>query len=170
MTSNRLSVAVVGCGYWGPNLLRNFSDNPRARVTWVVNRNPTRLRSLAERYAAARQAAELDDALQDPGLKAVAIATPVSTHFALAAKCLAAGKHVLLEKPMARTVAECDELIKLAREGNLTLLVDHTFIYTGAERKLKELIAGNELGVIYYFDSVSGNLGLFQDNVNVAWD
>src|SRR5689334_8954614 len=126
MTSNRLSVAVVGCGYWGPNLLRNFSDNPRACVTWLVDQDPARLHRLAERYPAARRATQLDEALQDASLGAVAIATPVSTHFDLAARCLAAGKHVLLEKPMARTVAECDELIRLAREGNLTLLVDHT--------------------------------------------
>ena len=170
MTSNRLSVAVVGCGYWGPNLIRNFADNPRSCVTWLVDRDPARLHRLAERYPAARRATELDDALQDPGLGAVAIATPVSTHFALAARCLRAGKHVLLEKPMARTVVECDELIRLAREGNLTLLVDHTFIYTGAVRKIKELIAAQELGDIYYFDSVRVNLGLFQHDVNVVWD
>ena len=166
----KLSVAVVGCGYWGPNLMRNFSENPRTRLSWLVDLDASRLQRLADRYPAAKTTVDLSEALMDPQLDAVAIATPVSTHFALARRCLAAGKSVLLEKPMAQTVAECRELIDLAQKNGVTLMVDHTFIYTGSVRKIRELVKQGELGNIYYFDSVRVNLGLFQHDVNVIWD
>jgi predicted dehydrogenase len=169
-TNTRHGVAIIGCGYWGPNLMRNFSDNPRSYVRWLVDRDAARLERFADRFPQARRTTNLAEALADPELKAAAIATPVSSHFPLARQCLAVGKHVLLEKPMAQTVAECDELIALAERNRLTLLVDHTFIYTGAVRKIKDLVQAGELGDIYYFDSVRVNLGLFQHDVNVVWD
>lgn len=167
---NKLSVAVVGCGYWGPNLMRNFSDNTRTRLRWLVDSDPKRLQPFAERYPQACLTTNLSEALSDHDLNAVAIATPVSTHFLLARQCLEAGKHVLLEKPMAQTVDQCRELIGLAAQKGLTLMIDHTFIYTGAVRKIRQLIAAGDLGEIYYFDSVRVNLGLFQHDVNVVWD
>ena len=163
-------MAVVGCGYWGPNLMRNFSDHPRCQLGWLVDKDVRRLANFADRYPQARCTADLAEALADPTLDGVAIATPVSTHYPLAKQCLMAGKHVLLEKPMARTSAECRELIALAKRHGVTLMVDHTFIYTGAVRKIRELIASGDLGEIYYFDSVRVNLGLFQHDVNVVWD
>jgi predicted dehydrogenase len=165
-----IHLAVVGCGYWGPNLIRNFADHPRAALRWLVDLDPKRLALFAGRYPQARTTASLDQALADPGLNAVAIATPVSTHFPLAKKCLEAGKHVLLEKPMATTVAQCDELLALASARGLTLMCDHTFVYTAAVRRIRELIVSGELGDIHYFDSVRVNLGLFQHDVNVIWD
>jgi predicted dehydrogenase len=167
---SKISVAVIGCGYWGPNLMRNFSDNPRSRLSWLVDLDSKRLRQFSDRYPQARLTTDLAEALADPELQAVAIATPVSTHFPLARQCLETGKHVLLEKPMAQTSDECRALISLAAEKELTLMIDHTFVYTGAVRKIKQLIVAGELGEIYYFDSVRVNLGLFQHDVNVIWD
>src|ERR1700690_854211 len=169
-TRKKIGMAVVGCGYWGPNLMRNFSDQPDGDLRWLVDRDPQRLKRCGERYPQARTTTDLGEALTDPKLQAVVLATPVSTHHPLARQCLMAGRHVLIEKPMAQTVSECEELIALADEKGLTLLVDHTFIYTGAVRKIRELITSGELGGIYYFDSVRVNLGLFQHDVNVIWD
>lgn len=170
MTHKRLNLAVVGCGYWGPNLMRNFSSHPRSQLGWLVDRDEARLNSFADRYPQTRRTTSLAEALADPTLDGVAIATPVNTHYPLAKQCLMAGKHLLLEKPMARTAAECRELNALAQRQQVILMVDHTFIYTGAVRKIRELIANGELGEVYYFDSVRVNLGLFQHDVNVVWD
>jgi predicted dehydrogenase len=170
LSDKKLKVAVVGCGYWGPNLMRNFADNPRSQLGWIIDLDAARLRRWGERYPQARATGSLAEALADPSLQAVAIATPVSTHYALTRQCLEAGKSVLLEKPMAETLDQCDELIALAGRKGLTLMVDHTFIYTGAVRKMRQLIQDGELGEIYYFDSVRVNLGLFQHDVNVVWD
>ncbi|MBM3877755.1 MAG: Gfo/Idh/MocA family oxidoreductase [Verrucomicrobia bacterium] len=164
------NVAVVGCGYWGPNLIRNFADHPRSTLRWLVDLDPKRLALFTGRHPQARATTSLDEALADPELQAVAIATPVSTHFPLAKKCLEAGKHVLLEKPMATTVAHCDELLALAGRRGVTLMCDHTFVYTAAVRKMRALVESGELGDIHYFDSVRVNLGLFQQDVNVIWD
>jgi predicted dehydrogenase len=169
-TDKKIGIAVVGCGYWGPNLMRNFSDHPGCNLRWLVDCDSRRLRQCGDRYPSARATTDLEDILADPKLHAVAIATPVNTHYALALACLKAGKHVLLEKPMAQKVSECRELIELAKKNGLTLMVDHTFIFTGAVRKIRELIETGELGEIYYFDSVRVNLGLFQHDVNVIWD
>ena len=169
-TGKIIGMAVVGCGYWGPNLMRNFSSQPGSDLRWLVDQDPQRLKRCGEQYPQARTTTDLSEALADPKLQAAAIATPVSTHHPLAKQCLMAGKHVLLEKPMAQKVSECEELIALAGEKGLTLMVDHTFIFTGAVRKIRELIAAGELGRIYYFDSVRVNLGLFQHDVNVIWD
>jgi predicted dehydrogenase len=170
MNKTRHLVAVVGCGYWGPNLMRNFAANPWSCVRWLVDQDAGRLRAFSDPYPQARQTTDLAEALADPEVEAVAVATPVSSHFQLARQSLLAGKHVLLEKPMAQTAAECEELIALAARSQRTLLVDHTFVYTGAVRKIKDLISGGELGEVYYFDSVRVNLGLFQHDVNVVWD
>jgi predicted dehydrogenase len=169
-TGKKIGIAVVGCGYWGPHLMRNFSDQPDGDLRWLVDQDPQRLKYFGERYPQVRITSDLSEALADPKLQAVALATPVSTHYPLAKQCMLAGKHVLIEKPMAQKVSECDELIALADERGLTLMVDHTFIFTGAVRKIHELIAAGELGRIYYFDSVRVNLGLFQHDVNVVWD
>ncbi len=166
----KFSVAVVGCGYWGPNLMRNFRDNAGCHLSWLVDLDIERLKRFIVRYPQSQSTTDLSVALADPALDAVAIATPVSSHYRLVRQCLEAGKHVMVEKPMAQTVEQCQELIDLARARNLTLMVDHTFIYTGAVRKIKAIIDSGELGELYYFDSVRVNLGLFQHDVNVIWD
>lgn len=170
MTDRSISVGVVGCGYWAPNLIRNFSDNERCELRWIIDLDQARLHQISKKYPQARLTTSLQEALSDPQLDALAIATPVSTHFSVAHQCLSAGKHVLLEKPMAQTVAECTELISLAEKKRVTLMIDHTFIYSSAVREIKNLIAAGTLGEIYYFDSVRVNLGLFQHDVNVIWD
>ena len=165
-----ITVGVVGYGYWGPNLVRNFADTSGARVGWVVDYRPERLASVATRYPAVRVGADYREMLDDPELDAVAIATPVSSHFELGMAALEAGKHVLLEKPLAATSVEAARLIAEAEARRLILMVDHTFIYTPAVQKIRELTRSGDLGEIYYYDSVRINLGLFQHDVNVLWD
>lgn len=165
-----IGVAVVGCGYWGPNLVRNFMDCADARLVAVCDAAPGRLEPIARRYPAVTMTTRFSDLLDDPAIDAVAIATPVHTHAALARAALEAGKHVLVEKPITTTSGEAEELIALAERRNLTLMVDHTFIYTGAVRRIKHLIETGELGRLYYYDSVRVNLGLIQGDVSVLWD
>jgi predicted dehydrogenase len=165
-----ISVGVIGCGYWGPNLIRNFAEAEAAELRWVCDRDARRLEKVARRYPSARAAADADLLLSDPRLDAVVVATPVATHYPFARRALEAGKHVLVEKPMTASAREAEELIALAERGGLTLMVDHTFVYTGAVRKIKELVAGGGVGDLLYFDSVRINLGLFQHDVNVVWD
>jgi predicted dehydrogenase len=165
-----LGVGIVGCGYWGPNLVRNFSETEGAHVLAICDSRHDRLAILQKRYPGVLAITDFAALLQTPGLDAVCIATPVNTHFKLAKLALEAGKHVLVEKPLASSVAEVRELIALAAKKKLVLLVDHTFIYTGAVRKIKELVAGGALGEVQYYDSVRVNLGLFQHDVNVLWD
>lgn len=166
--SCRIGVAIIGCGYWGPRLARNFYKFSELR--WVFDLQMSRARDIASQYPQVRVAAKIEDILADPQVEAVAIATPVNSHYSLTKKCLLAGRHVFVEKPMAASVAECDELIELAKQNGLILMVDHTFIYTGAVRKMRDLVAAGDLGKIYYFDSVRVNLGLFQHDINVLWD
>lgn len=170
MTDAPLTMAVVGCGYWGPNLIRNIAEHPGATLRAICDHSPERMARLARRYPTARATTQYADLLADPALAAIAIATPVHTHYALARQALEAGKHVLVEKPMCMTVAECMDLIALADERRLTLMVDHTFVYHGAVRRMKRLIDDGDLGEILYFDSVRVNLGLFQSDINVVWD
>jgi predicted dehydrogenase len=165
-----LRVAVIGCGYWGPRLVRNFAENERSSVTAVCDSQPDRLRAIERQVPGARLSSDIEDIVRDDAIDAVAIATPVSTHYPLARRAIESGKHVLVTKPLASSTAECDSLIELAADSGLVLMVDHTFVYTGAVRKIKELINAGELGEIYYFDSVRVNLGLFQHDVNVIWD
>jgi predicted dehydrogenase len=164
------TIGVIGCGYWGPNLLRNFSENEDARLSWMCDLDAKRLETLGRRYPSARTTPDYRQLLSDPELDAVVISTPVSTHYQFAREALAAGKHVLIEKPFTANIHEAEELIELAESSRLTLMVDHTFIYTGAVRKIKEVVASGELGDLLYFDSVRINLGLFQRDINVVWD
>jgi predicted dehydrogenase len=165
-----ITVGVIGCGYWGPNLIRNFAENEAATLRWVCDRDARRLEKISRRYPSARASTDHRELLADPRLDAVVISTPVATHYAFARAALEAGKHVLVEKPFTASVREAEELIALAEARGLALMVDHTFIYTGAVRRIKELVAAGEIGDLLYFDSVRINLGLFQHDVNVVWD
>lgn len=165
-----IKVAVAGYGYWGPNLVRNFTGNPDTEVSYICDLNEARLRQARGANPGIETTTDYRAALKDRDVSLVAIATPVSTHYKLAYDALKAGKHVLLEKPFTKTVAEAGRLLELADKNGLKLFVDHTFVYTGAVRKLKEMISAGQLGEIYYFDSVRVNLGLFQHDVNVIWD
>ncbi len=161
---------MIGCGYWGPNLLRNFAENEAAQLRWICDLDEARLASMSRRYPMAQTANDHRRLIEDPELDAVAVVTPVATHYPIAKECLLAGKHVLIEKPLTATVSEAEELIALAEKNQLTLMVDHTFVYTGAVRKMKEIVDSGELGDLLYFDSVRINLGLFQRDTNVLWD
>jgi predicted dehydrogenase len=164
------NIGVVGCGYWGPNLLRNFAENEAAQLRWICDLDEARLSAMGRRYPMAQTATDYRRLLDDAELDAVAVVTPVATHFHIAKEFLRAGKHVLVEKPLTSTVREAEELIELAEANQRTLMVDHTFVYTGAVRKMKEIVAGGDLGELLYFDSVRINLGLFQRDINVLWD
>jgi predicted dehydrogenase len=165
-----ITVGVIGCGYWGPNLLRNFAENEAAQLAWMSDLDMKRLDTVSRRYPAARTTQDCRHLFADPHLDAVVIATPVATHYRFARAALEAGKHVLVEKPFTSTTREAEQLIELAERRGLTLMVDHTFIYTGAVRKVKEVVESGELGELLYFDSVRINLGLFQRDINVVWD
>ena len=165
-----IGIGVIGYGYWGPNLVRNFSQVDGASMVAVCDGREERLDVVNKLYPAMETYTDVSQMLTDPAVDAVAIATPVSTHFALAKQALLAGKHVLVEKPFTSTSAEGEQLIALADERNLTLMVDHTFVYTSAVRKIHDLIRDGELGQLHYYDSVRVNLGLFQSDVSVMWD
>ena len=165
-----VTIGVVGYGYWGPNLVRNFSETPGFRVVAISDLDRQRLGVAQSRYPAINVTTDFKAILSDPKIDAVAIATPVSTHFELALSALEAGKHVFIEKPFTETTEQGERLIAEAEKRNLVLHVDHTFIYTGAVRKIRELVAKGELGELYYYDSVRVNLGLFQSDVSVLWD
>lgn len=165
-----ITVGVIGCGYWGPNLIRNFAENEGAELRWICDADARRLEKVARRYPSAHTATDFRELLADPRLDSVVVATPVSTHYAFARAALEAGKHVLVEKPFTASVREAEELIALAEAHKLALMVDHTFIYTGAVRRIKELVTNGEMGDLLYFDSVRINLGLFQHDMNVVWD
>jgi predicted dehydrogenase len=165
-----IRVGVIGCGYWGPNLLRNFAENLDAELRWICDLDPHRLSLMGRRYPSARTTSDYKTLLADPSLDAVVIATPVGTHYRFALEALGAGKHVLVEKPFTASSKEGEHVVAEAARKRLTLMVDHTFIYTGAVRKMKELVDSGELGELLYFDSVRINLGLFQKDINVVWD
>jgi predicted dehydrogenase len=163
-------VGIVGYGYWGPNLARNFQEAPGACVVAVSDLRPERLVDVRDRFPAARVTTDFRQLLADPKVDAVVIATPVSTHYSIALAALQAGKHVLVEKPLAHNSQQARELIDTAQRLGRTLMVDHTFVYTGAVQKIKELIDSGQLGRLYYYDSVRINLGLFQHDISVIWD
>jgi predicted dehydrogenase len=165
-----LGVGIIGYGYWGPNLVRNFMETPGATVIAVSDLRPERLALVQQRYPSVRTTTDHKSLIDDPAVDAVAIATPVSTHFALAMQALRAGKHILVEKPMTTTAEQGVRLLEEAERLKKVLLVDHTFVYMGAVRKIKELVTSQALGEIYYYDSIRVNLGLFQHDVNVLWD
>lgn len=164
------SIAVVGYGYWGPNLARNFSKLDDSRLAAVLEMDASRLDKVRRLYPAVRATNSYEDILTDRGIDAVVVATPISSHYKLTKQAILAGKHVLVEKPMTTTVAEAEELILLARRQGVILMVDHTFVYTGAVRKIRQIVDSGDLGQIYYYDSVRVNLGLFQPDVSVLWD
>lgn len=163
-------IGAVGCGYWGPNVIRNLAELPGFDLCCVCDADPDRLQPVAARYPAARATTRVDEILNDPNIDAIYLATPVSTHYALVKLALLAGKHVLVEKPIATTVEQAEELAALARERALTLMVGHTFVFSPPVRKVKELIDAAQIGPIYYVETTRVNLGLFQKDVSVLWD
>jgi predicted dehydrogenase len=165
-----IRIGVIGYGYWGPNLVRNCFEAGEAEVACVSDLRADRLALVGSRYPTIRTTQNFRELIEDPTIDAVAIATPVSTHYELALRALQEGKHVLVEKPMASDTDQVQRLIELAQKQNLVLMVDHTFVYTGAVRKIRDLVDSGGLGEIYYYDSVRVNLGLFQHDVNVLWD
>jgi predicted dehydrogenase len=165
-----INVGVIGCGYWGPNLIRNFVTCPETELVWACDLDKERLEKVLRPYPSVRQTTDLEEVLKDDGVNAIAIATSVHTHFPIAKASLESGKHVLIEKPLASSVAQGEELVNLAEKNNLRLMCDHTFCYTGAVRKIQEIVKSGTLGELHYFDSVRVNLGLFQQDVNVVWD
>jgi len=165
-----IGVGVVGCGYWGPNLVRNFSAMERCELRAICDTNPDQLKPVARRFPAAATYTRFEDLLADPGVDAVAICTPVGSHHGLASAALAAGKHVLVEKPLTDSVATAEQLVEQADRAGLVLAVDHTFVYSGAVQKIRSIIDSGTLGNPLYIDSVRINLGLFQSDINVIWD
>ena len=169
MAKKPLGIAVVGAGYWGPNLVRNFYASEEWSVRCVVERDRGRLDRLLRLYPTIEGHASIDAALADHGVDAIALATPPRTHHDLAARAIDAGKHVLVEKPLAESFRDAEDLCTRARRAGLRLMTDHTFLYTGSVEKLRALRESGELGNIYYIDSTRVNLGLFQES-NVVWD
>ncbi|MFH1181012.1 MAG: Gfo/Idh/MocA family oxidoreductase [bacterium] len=167
---SQINIAVVGAGYWGPNFIRNFYQLDNVKVAAVCDKNQARLDFVKKLYPAVKTTVDFNEVLNNPAIQAVVIALPTELHYEFAKKTLQAKKHVLLEKPMTSNSEQAKELIKLARDQKMILMVDHTFIYYGPVLKIKEIIESGELGKIYYFDSQRINLGLVRRDVNVIWD
>lgn len=165
-----LRVGVIGYGYWGPNIVRNFNAAEEAKVVSICDKNDTSLKRAAKSYPNMNITADSNDIIASPDIDLVTVITPVSTHFELARAALLNGKHVFVEKPFTATVREAEELIEIADRKNLKIMVDHTFLFTSAVRKIKQIIDDDVLGHLYYYDSTRVNLGLFQHDVNVIWD
>jgi predicted dehydrogenase len=165
-----INIGLVGFGYWGPNLARNFNHNGDMHLEAVCDFAENRRVHAGRLYPQVRLEQHPDKIIGSKRIDAVAIATPVSSHYELARQALLEGKHVWLEKPMAQTVQQAEDLIELADKQNKVLFVGHTFVYTGAVRKIKELVDKNEIGDLVYYDSARVNLGLFQQDVDVIWD
>lgn len=163
-------MGVIGYGYWGPNLARNFAESSRTELVAIADRDAGRREAAKGRHPSAEIVVEASELIGNPAIDAVAIATPVRSHFDLALAALEAGKHVWVEKPFTESAADGARLVAEAEQRGLTLLVDHTFIYTAAVRKIRELVNSGQLGNLYYYDSVRVNLGLFQPDVNVLYD
>ena len=165
-----LKVAIIGYGYWGPNLVRNFTNLENCTVTYVVDKLPDRLEKVKKLYSEIDTTKSFEQVLEDPEIDSIVIATPVSTHYNLAKMALKYKKHVLVEKPMTNSVKDAEELVELSKKMNKVLMVDHTYLYTDAIQKIKQLIDSDLLGEIQYVDSTRINLGLFQPDINVLWD
>ncbi len=165
-----LKVAIIGAGYWGPNLVRNFVKSEACDVLMVADHKPEKLANIKKTYPHIEVTESADQVFSNNHIDAVAIATPVSTHFDLVRAALQANKHVLVEKSFTSNAVEAGQLVKLAEERQRVLMVDHTYLYTGAVQHIKKLIENNELGTPQYFDSIRINLGLFQDDINVISD
>jgi predicted dehydrogenase len=170
MPNSFVGIGVIGYGYWGPNLVRNFANSECSRVVTVSDLDPAKLAVSRRLHPETGTTSDFRDLLQDPRVDAVAIATPVHTHYELALAALRAGKHVFVEKPLAPTSDQVRRLMEEADRRNLVLMVDHTFLYTPAVQKICELVHEGALGEIYYYDSIRSSLGLFQSDVNVIWD
>src|SRR5487761_2013923 len=168
--AKQIKVGVVGCGYWGPNLVRNFRSLPDCNMKMMCDLSEKRLSHLRSLYPEVEGSSDYHHMLNGVGLDAVIIATAVKTHFPLAKASLLAGKHTFIEKPMASSAAECEELVDIAHQKGLVLMTGHTFLYSPAVRKIKEIIAKGDLGEIRYISARRLNLGLFQKDINVAWD
>ncbi len=168
--SNPVRIAIIGLGYWGPNLLRNFSATDGCAVRMCCDLNEQRFRKFASQYNSTHFTTALDEVLASPEVDAVAIATPVHTHYSLAKRALEAGKHVLVEKPLTMRADHAEELIALAEKQGRVLMVDHVFVFSPAVTKIKEIVDSGRLGKLFFIDSVRINLGLFQSDVNVVWD
>ena len=167
---NLVRVAVIGYGYWGPNIVRNLHGLEAAQVVTICDRSAAALQRAARTYPGVTLTTEFGEVLRSPEIDAVAIVTPVWTHFELARTALENGKHVFVEKPFTATAAQAEQLIELAERRNLKIMVDHTFLFSGAVRKIRDVIDAGTLGPLYYFDSTRVNLGLFQHDVSVVWD
>ena len=165
-----MRVGVVGLGYWGPNLLRVLFEHEDVEVAWICDVDESRLARLARRYPTVRATTEYDALLADAGLDAIFIATPVFTHFDLASRSLEAGKHTFVEKPLAPSPDEADQLMELAADRGLTLMCGHTFLYSPPVRMVREMLQENALGELYFISSSRVNLGLHQSDVSVIWD
>ncbi len=165
-----VNIGIVGCGYWGPNLIRNFRFIPACRVKKVCDTDAKRLAHIKLLFPDVEAVSDFDDIVNDTAIDAISIATPVRAHFEMAYKSLMHGKHTLIEKPMASSAQQCKELNDIAYKKNLTLMVGHTFIYSTAVQKIKEIVDSGGLGELYYISSRRLNLGLFQKDINVAWD
>src|SRR5258708_3534213 len=165
-----IRIGVIGYGYWGPNIVRNLHMTDGCEVATVCDRSADALKRVAQAYPDVAITTEASDLMMSPKVDAVAIVTPVNTHFPLAKAALEHDKHVFIEKPFTASSAQAEELIELADRRNLRIMVDHTFLFTGAVRKIRQLIDEGVLGDIYYYDSTRVNLGLFQHDVSVVWD
>jgi predicted dehydrogenase len=166
----RIGMAVVGAGYWGPNLVRNFGGSEEFELRWVCDLNEARARKVVGRNSTARVTSSLDEVLDDPAVAAVAVATPAATHGVIGVTCLEAGRHVLIEKPLAASVSEGEKLVSVAEDRDLVLMCDHTYCYTPSVQRIRRYIDEGVLGDLQYVDSVRINLGLVQPDIDVLWD
>ena len=167
---SKITVGLIGHGYWGPNLLRNYMELETASVKWVCDVSSNRLEKATTRYPSLLVTTRVEDVLGDPEVDAVIIATPISSHHALAMQALQSGKHVFVEKPLATSVAECDEMCAAAAARDLVLMVGHTFVYSPPVRAVKQILESGELGDVYFVTCSRVNLGLHQKDVSVVWD
>ena len=165
-----IRVGIIGYGYWGPQIARNFHAADGCEVAVICDKNPAVHGRIRRAYPGVHTTCDVSEVVCSPQIDAVAVITPVWTHFELAKAALENGKHVFVEKPFTSTVAQAEELIELAERKRLTIMVDHTFLFTGAVKKIGQLIADGTVGKLYYYDSTRVNLGLFQHDVNVVWD
>lgn len=168
--SSVINIGVIGYGYWGPNIVRNLLSIENVNVVSICDKNINAMAGMQKRFRGIKICSDYHDITGSGEIDAVAVVTPVFTHFEIAKSALLNGKHVFVEKPFASSTREAEKLIEIANGKNLKIMVDHTFLFTGAVRKIKELIDKNELGDLYYYDSTRINLGLFQHDINVIWD
>lgn len=166
----QLNIGVVGCGYWGPNLIRNFRSLSDCRMKTICDVSKDRLKHLKGLYPEVEGETKYENMVNDPSLHAIVVATSVKHHYPMAKASLLAGKHTFIEKPLASSVAQCEELVALAKKQGLILMVGHTFLYSPAIRKIKEIVSNGDIGDIRYISARRLNLGLFQKDINVAWD